>query len=98
MSGPHPLTVAQVQALATPSNWRLGRQIVGEGGVRALSVSGETVVAKVGGVPAAEQTRAVSLLVSQEGVRWSCACTRRPGLFCKHCVAVAVAAFDLDKG
>jgi uncharacterized Zn finger protein len=77
--------------LAKPANLRLGREIVEDGGVAWIGAGPTTVAAKVGGVPAAEQRRTVELRATQAGLEWSCACTRRKDLFCKHCVAVALA-------
>jgi uncharacterized Zn finger protein len=80
------------ERLATPSNLRLGRQIVAESGVERLSTASGHIKARVGGVPSAEQTRTVEIFVGEDGLKWSCTCTRRRDLFCKHCVAAAVVA------
>lgn len=81
----------QIERLATPSNLRLGRQIVAEGGVERLPAEPRHVKARVGKVPSAEQARTVELFVDDGELKWSCTCTRRRDLFCKHCVAAALA-------
>ncbi len=86
------ITPGQVERLATPSNMRLGQQIVAEGGVADLVIASGHVKARVGGVPSADQTRTVELFAGDDGLKWSCTCTRRRDLFCKHCVAAAMAA------
>lgn len=80
------------EALATPSNLRLGRQIVAEGGVEPLPAGAGYIKARVGGVPSADQIRTVEIFAAKDGLKWSCTCTRRRDLFCKHCVAAAIAA------
>ncbi len=87
----------RLESLATPSNLRLGRQIVAEGGVECLSTGPRHVKARVGKVPSATQARTVELVVEGE-LTWSCTCTRRRDLFCKHCVATAIAASSLNPG
>jgi uncharacterized Zn finger protein len=81
-----------VAHLATPSNLRLGRDILDQGGVELTRLESLRVSAKVGGVAAADQRRTVELFSGPAGLEWSCTCTGREDLFCKHCVAVALAA------
>ena len=76
--------------LATPANVRLGKQIVDQAGVEFTQFGPLRVRAKVGGVPPAAQRRSVELSSGSNGLEWSCACTKRKELFCKHCVAAAV--------
>lgn len=89
---PQEITLGAFERLATPSNLRLGRQIVIEGGVEWLSKDIGHITARVGKVPSADQVRTVELFTGDDGLKWSCTCTRRRDLFCKHCVAAAVAA------
>jgi uncharacterized Zn finger protein len=81
-----------VTQLATPSNLRLGQDILDQGGVELTRFEPLRVTAKVGGVAAADQRRTVELVSGAAGLEWSCTCTRREGLFCKHCVATALFA------
>lgn len=92
MPGINLIEPAALEALATPSNLRLGRQIVAEGGVEMISADRSHVRAYVGKVPSAVQKRTVDLFRGEDGLKWSCTCTRRRDLFCKHCVAAALAA------
>lgn len=80
--------------LATPANLRLGREIADQGGVALQTATPMRVEAKVGGVAAAGQRRTVELAAEPGGLRWSCACSRRADLFCKHCVAAAMVALQ----
>jgi uncharacterized Zn finger protein len=73
--------------LARPANLRLGREIVAAGGVEFQEFGPSRVSAKVTGV----QRRNVELISDQGELRWRCSCTKTPGLFCKHCVAAALA-------
>ncbi len=85
----------QLSRLAKPANLRLGQQIVAEGGVEWLPAVSGHVKARVGKVPSAGQARTVDLFVGEAGLEWSCTCTRRRELFCKHCVAAAISATSL---
>jgi uncharacterized Zn finger protein len=78
--------------LATPANLRLGHEIVDQGGVELVRFEPLRVSGKVGAVAAASQRRTVELVSGSGGLEWSCACTRRRELFCKHCVAIALVA------
>jgi uncharacterized Zn finger protein len=78
--------------LATPANLRLGQEIVDQRGVVVKTSDPSRIVAKVGGVPASDQRRTVELVSEPSGLRWTCTCSRRPDLFCKHCVATALVA------
>jgi uncharacterized Zn finger protein len=76
--------------LATPANLRLGRRIVDQGGVELAAMGPLRISAKVGGFAAAVQRRLVELAHGAAGLKWSCTCTSRRDLFCKHCVATAL--------
>ena len=83
--------------LATPANLRRGQAIVEQKGVELTAFEPPRVTAKVGGVAAADQRRTVELVVSPAGLKWSCTCTKRADLFCKHCVAAALVACQQEK-
>jgi uncharacterized Zn finger protein len=76
--------------LATPANLRLGREIAAGGGVTIVDFNPCCVTARVSN----GQRRTVELNSTPQGLAWRCTCTKRPGLFCKHCVAVAVATWE----
>jgi uncharacterized Zn finger protein len=80
-----------LKKLATPANFRLGKEIVRQGGVHFGNITSLRVSAKVGGVQAADQRRAVELTAFEDGLHWSCTCSSRRDLFCKHCAAVGLA-------
>jgi uncharacterized Zn finger protein len=81
----------ELKRSATPANLRLGQEIIEQEGVTLIEVAPQQVTAKVGGVPAADGRRTVTLKVGQSGLQWSCTCTKRGDLFCKHGVATALA-------
>ncbi len=76
--------------LASPANLRLGRDIAGQGGVKILEFGTCRVTARVSN----GQRRTVELSSTPQGLEWRCTCTRRADLFCKHCVALAVATWE----
>lgn len=78
----------------TPSNLRLGRDIADRGGVELIELGPLRVVARVGGTAAPGQRRTVELVSAPDGLAWSCTCTRNRDLFCKHCVAAALVAWQ----
>lgn len=73
--------------LAQPANLRLGRRIVSEGEVELLTVHEDRVVGRVGD----EQRRTTTLTIAKGDLHWRCTCTSDTELFCKHCVALALA-------
>jgi len=77
--------------LAQPANLRLGQAIADEGGVELIVVESEKMTARVGRTPSAQQRRRVELTAVSGELEWTCSCTRRRDLFCKHCVAAALA-------
>ena len=83
------LTAADLNALATPANIRLGEEIAKDGGVEFIAQEHALVVARV--QPKDGQRRTVELRSMNDGLAWKCTCTRQK-LFCKHCVATAIAA------
>ena len=86
----------ELKRLATPANLRLRQEIIAQDGVTLLEVTPQQVTAKVGGVPAADGRRTVTLKVGQSGLQWSCTCTKRD-LFCKHGVAAALAMASSER-
>jgi uncharacterized Zn finger protein len=80
--------------LATPANSMLGREIADQGGVEVAQFGPLRVRAKVGGVAAAVQRRRVELVSGSNGLEWSCTCSSRKDLFCKHCVATALVVWE----
>lgn len=79
---------AALHLLATPSNYKLGHDIVATGGVTLHTVTPEHVTAKVIG----KQLRTVELNATEHGLKWKCTCTAHEDVFCKHCVATAIVA------
>jgi len=80
--------------LATPANLRLGREIAAAGAVELLDFGPLLVRGKVGGLAANSQTRTTELRSAGGQLEWSCTCSSDATLFCKHCVALAIAAFE----
>lgn len=78
---------AVLRALATPSNLRLGREIVARGEVEFVDFGRFRVVARVGG----GQWRTFELKSMPAGLRWKCTCTGRRERLCKHGVATGLA-------
>jgi uncharacterized Zn finger protein len=85
------VTDDHITRLATPANLRLGRKVVEEGGVELVDVGPARITARVGGTATAPQRRTVGLAAEAGTLDWSCSCTRNRALFCKHCVAAALA-------
>ncbi len=80
----------QVETMATPANLRLGREIDRKGGVTFSIFGPLEVVARVtNGV-----ARSVTLRSDGRALTWRCTCSGNRKLFCKHCVAVATAAWN----
>jgi uncharacterized Zn finger protein len=84
----------RLAALATPANLRLGHSIAADGGVEFTEFGPLLVRARVGGTPDADQHRTVVLQSTSAGLEWSCTCTSAKTLFCKHCVAAALATWE----
>lgn len=77
-----------VDELATPSNLRLGREILDGDEIEVADDDPAHLVFRVGGTKTGR--RRVELRSSAGGLRWSCTCTSDPDLFCKHLVAAAL--------
>ncbi len=80
----------RLRKLALPSNLRLGAEIAERGGVEIDAFGPLRVSARVAGGVA----RRVELVSSDRGLGWKCTCTKRPELFCKHLVAVALVTWQ----
>lgn len=78
-----------MRKLATPSNFRLGRQIADANGVEFVEPGPLKVVAKVA-MPGIVK-RTVTLTSTKEGLHYKCTCSNKPNHFCKHCVATGLA-------
>lgn len=77
-----------ITRLATPSNIRLGEGIFRSGGVDILSLDDNKATAIVSG----GQTRRTEIVGTEDMIRWKCSCLgKRTTVFCKHCVALAMA-------
>lgn len=90
---PHQLDVlAGLQAAgerARPSDLRLGQQLAVDGGVE-FSDQDDSFVAVVTGPPGTSR-RTVRFSTS-EPITWTCTCRKADSPWCKHVVAVVVAA------
>lgn len=82
-----PLEEKHLALLSTPSNFRLGRVLFGEGAVAIRKRVGYTVHATVGG----GVKRRVELSWTGRELRWKCTCRKNLRKLCKHCVAVGLA-------
>lgn len=76
------------ETLATPSNVRLGRELLDGGEVEMVSSAATNMEFRVGGRTTGR--RRVELRSSTDGLKWDCTCTNNPELFCKHLVAAAL--------
>lgn len=81
----------QIKRLATPSNLRLGRDIVDAKGVELLELGQFHIRGRVGNPKAGAQVRTTELRMSGDALTWTSTCAPRQKLFCKHCVALAIA-------
>jgi uncharacterized Zn finger protein len=79
-----------LRRLATPANFRLGEEIARMGGVEFMEFGPCKIVAKVRN----GQRRSVELDSTPQGLAWTCTCSKRADLFCKHCIAVAIVAWE----
>jgi len=80
--------------LATPANLRLGREIAAAGAVEFLDFGPLLVRGKVGGPATNSQTRTTELRSVGAQLEWVCTCSSDTALFCKHCVALAMATWN----
>jgi uncharacterized Zn finger protein len=86
-----------VRRLALPSNFRYGQAIFRRGGVEFMVLSSSKVEGWVGGLGGSVdegggQRRRVELAATRQGLKWHCTGNpRNHQMFCKHCVALALA-------
>jgi len=91
------LADTEIERRATPANLRYGRAIYRRGGVEFIERTPRKVVAWIGGLDGSvteggSQRRRARLSSTATGLRWHC--TGNPKnhqIFCKHCVALALA-------
>jgi uncharacterized Zn finger protein len=82
-----------LRRLAWGRSFERGEGYAAEGRVRRLEIGGDQLSATVRGM----HTYRVRLWLEDGEPRFSCTCpVAGDGLFCKHCVAVGLAAFDTD--
>lgn len=79
-----------IRKLATPSNFRLGKQIADANGVEFTEFSPMKIVAKVA-MPGIVK-RTVTFTFGKDGLHYKCTCSNKPNHFCKHCVATGLEA------
>ena len=77
--------------LSSRSNFRLGQEIADAGGVEFIEFGPVKVVAEV--TPPGGVKRLVTLTSSGWSLAWTCTCTSRVEVFCKHCVAAGIATW-----
>ncbi len=78
-----------LRQLATPSNFRYGKETFDQGGVEFAHRGRFDAKATV--QPSGGQKRTVILKSADGGVSCQCTCTLQAGTFCKHCVAAGLA-------
>ena len=96
------LSLKLIEQLAIPSNLKYGRAIYKRGGVELIDHSSKEIEAWVGGLNGSvteggSQRRRTKLFTTPKaGLGWHCAGNpKNHQIFCKHCVALALAALDL---
>lgn len=86
------LTIATIQSLSTPSNFRYGEAIYSRGGVEFI----ENTPTRVGGLDGSvaeggSQRRRTTLAIADNTLTWNCTGNpKKHQIFCKHCVALAL--------
>jgi uncharacterized Zn finger protein len=89
-----------IKTRALPSNLRYGEAIYRRGGVEFIEFSPSKVEAWVGGLDGtvsegAGSRRRTTLSATSEGLSWHCAGNpKNHQIFCKHCVALALALLE----
>lgn len=78
-----------VRTMASPSNFRLGKEIASSGKVDIVESGDAFLSARV--MPEGGETRKVELRSTAQGLTLKCTCSKKE-VFCKHCVAVALVA------
>jgi len=96
------LSLADVERLSLPSNFKYGKAIYKRGAVKFIRKQALEVEAWVGGldgvvIEGAGSRRRTQLSITPKGLAWHC--TGNPknhDIFCKHCVALALALLDIQ--
>lgn len=89
-----------IQELARPSDLRYGQAIHDRDGVEFIEFKPSQVEAWVGGLDGrvaegGSQRRRTQLFATPEGLTWHCAGNpKNHQIFCKHCVALALAILE----
>ena len=89
-----------IRELARPSDVRYGKAIHRRGGVEFIEVGPYKVEGWIGGLSGSgaeggSQRRRTRLSATAKGLAWHCAGNpRNHQIFCKHCVALALAVLD----
>lgn len=96
----HFLSLELIQNLASPANFRYGNAIHDRGGVEFIEREPTHIFAWVGGlkgtvVEGGSQRRRTQLFITDNDLKWQCAGNPKDHqIFCKHCVALALAILD----
>lgn len=96
------LRLMSPESLARPSDFRYGKAIFQRGGVEFIEHSATRVEAWVGGlegsvVEGGSQRRRTQLFTERGELAWHCAGNPKTHqVFCKHCVALALAILAAD--
>ena len=97
------IIAAELDKLALPSNLRYGTAIYKRGAIQIIEQSGSFVEAWVGGLDGtvaegAGSRRRTQLFASEGGLGWHCSGNpKNHQIFCKHCVALALAVQDMTE-
>ncbi|HSX14676.1 MAG TPA: hypothetical protein VLE72_02080 [Candidatus Saccharimonadales bacterium] len=92
-----------IEDLALPSNFLYGRAIYDRGAVELIERLEKSVEAWVGGLDGtvsegAGSRRRVQLFSTSDGLKWHCSGNpKNHQIFCKHCVALALAIQNKDR-
>jgi uncharacterized Zn finger protein len=98
------ITLDEIDRLATPANYRYGKAIHARGAVVFIEFGAHTIAGWVGGLSGAVaegggQRRRTQFAAGKTGLEWQCTCsTKMKSVFCKHCVALALATLDRTPG
>ena len=82
------LTEANLEDLASRSNYRYGKAIAADGIFTPEKINTFNIIAKV--KQGTHQTRTVHLESTSKGFRFKCTCSNKKNFFCQHCVAVGL--------
>lgn len=91
------LSLNKIKQLSIPSNFKYGEAIYKRGAVELIMLDPSKAEAWVGGLDGtieegAGSRRRTQLFASSEGLSWHCAGNpKNHQIFCKHCVALALA-------